>query len=134
MNVWDLIEGDQIAEQFVLGPISQTDIVRYQGASGDFQPIHHDQGFAQAAGYDAPLGIGLYPAGAASIWAAEFFGPETVRETSVRWSGMVWPGDVITGTARIDSADDNTRCISMTLANSRNEIVITLKMRFVRDG
>jgi hypothetical protein len=47
---------------------------------------------------------------------------------------MVWPGDVITGTASIDSADDNTRCISMTLANSRNEIVITLKMRFVRDG
>ena len=134
MNVWDLNEGEHLAEQFVLGPISQTDIVRYQGASGDFQPIHHDQGFAQAAGYDAPLVIGMYPAGAASIWAAEFFGPETVRETSVRWSGMVWPGDLITGTARIDSADDNTRCISMTLTNSRNEIVITLKMRFVRDG
>ena len=133
MSVWDLKEGDQLAEQFVLGPISQTDVVRYQGASGDFQPIHHDQDFAQAAGYDAPLVIGMYPAGAASVWAAEFFGPETVRETCVRWSGMVWPGDVINGTVHIDSAIDSTRWITMALMNSRNETVITLRMRFVRD-
>lgn len=25
-----------------LGPITQTEIVRYQGASGDFNPVHHD--------------------------------------------------------------------------------------------
>ena len=34
------------------GPLTVTDFVRYQGASGDMNPIHHDTGFAQKAGFD----------------------------------------------------------------------------------
>jgi 3-deoxy-manno-octulosonate cytidylyltransferase (CMP-KDO synthetase) len=34
------------------GPITRTDIVKYQGASGDFNPIHHDLEFAKSAGFD----------------------------------------------------------------------------------
>ena len=45
-------------------PITRTDVVRYQGASGDFNPVHHDEPFALASGYPAPLGTpgpGGYP-------------------------------------------------------------------------
>ena len=44
------------------GPLTRTDFVRYQGASGDFNPIHHDEEFAQAAGL--PVGVlGRHAAG-----------------------------------------------------------------------
>ena len=33
-------------------PLKITDFVRYQGASGDMNPIHHDVGYARKAGYD----------------------------------------------------------------------------------
>ena len=39
----------------VVGPLTRTDFVRYQGASGDMNPLHHDEIFARAAGYDAPV-------------------------------------------------------------------------------
>ena len=57
-------------------------------------PIHHDETFARASGYEAPLVIGMYPAAALTTWAAELFGPTTVRETRIRWNAMVWQPDV----------------------------------------
>ena len=58
----DLAEGQEL-EPTVFGPITRTDVVRYQGASGDMNPIHHDEPFARAAGYSAPLVVGMFQAG-----------------------------------------------------------------------
>ncbi|MDB3856254.1 MaoC family dehydratase, partial [Halieaceae bacterium] len=78
-----------------------TDIVKYQGASGDFQPIHHDSEFARAAGMDQPLVIGMLPASLAANWAADWAGPENVRMVRVRWQQPVWPGDQLTMNGKI---------------------------------
>lgn len=96
MNVrWDdLHEGEALPPK-TMGPLSRTDFVRYQGASGDMVPIHHDETFARAAGYESPLGIGMLHAGALGAWAAEHFGPENVRRIRVRWQEQAWPGDVL---------------------------------------
>ncbi len=89
------------AEPFVVGPITRTDFVRYQGASGDMNPVHHDEPFARAAGYPAVLGVGMFPAGVLLAWAASWLGPENVRRTRVRWKEPVWPGDVLTCRATV---------------------------------
>ena len=89
MNLWALAAGEAIPHSWELGPITRSDCVRYQGASGDFEPIHHDEPFARDAGYDAPLIIGMYPAGAVSAWMATLWGVESVRETTIRWTGQV---------------------------------------------
>lgn len=85
----------------VFGPITRTDIVRYQGASGDFQPIHHDEPFARAAGYDAPLVVGMLPAGVVASWATAWLGAENVRRVRLRWREQMWPGDVLTCTGQV---------------------------------
>ena len=90
----DLAEGQEL-EPTVFGPITRTDIVRYQGASGDMNPIHHDEPFARAAGYSAPLVVGMFQAGLLCAWAARRFGPENVRKARMRWQEQVWPGDVL---------------------------------------
>jgi acyl dehydratase len=83
-------------EPRVLGPLTRTDFVRYQGASGDLNPIHHDETIARAAGYEAPLAVGMFHAGALAAHAAAWLGAENVRKTRIRWKEQVWPGDVLT--------------------------------------
>ena len=75
------------------GPITRTDIVRYQGASGDMNPIHHDEPFALASGYPAPLTVGMLPVGIINSWIAAKLGPENIRRTRCRWKRPVFPGD-----------------------------------------
>ncbi|HTX00461.1 MAG TPA: MaoC/PaaZ C-terminal domain-containing protein, partial [Acidimicrobiales bacterium] len=73
--------------------MTRTDIVRYQGASGDFNPVHHDEEFARAAGYDLPLSVGMLQAGMLASWAVDWLGAENVRNYRVRFKEQVWPGD-----------------------------------------
>jgi acyl dehydratase len=97
----DLGEGTEGPAPLVFGPLTRTDIVRYQGASGDMNPIHHDEPFARAAGYPAPLGVGMLPAGVMGAWATAWLGAENVRRFKVRWKEQVWPGDVLTFTGKV---------------------------------
>jgi acyl dehydratase len=50
MSGWNELSVGAEAEPREYGPLTRTDFVRYQGASGDFNPIHHDDEFAQSAG------------------------------------------------------------------------------------
>ncbi|HZS41188.1 MAG TPA: MaoC/PaaZ C-terminal domain-containing protein [Polyangia bacterium] len=108
-------------EPLVLGPLTRTDFVQYQGASGDLNPVHHDEPFARAAGYPAVLGVGMFQAGALAAWAAAWLGPENVRRVRVRWKEPVWPGDVLTLRASIARAyeESGERRVDVQLACTR---------------
>ena len=51
-------EGDEVPN-FEVKNLTRTDIVKYAGASGDFNPIHHDQTFAEAARYPTVFAHGM---------------------------------------------------------------------------
>lgn len=89
-------------EEQRIGPITRTDIVRYAGAGGDFNPIHHDEAFARAAGSDGVFAMGLLSGGIVAARLARWAGPEHVRSYRVRFTGQVWPGDVLVLTAELD--------------------------------
>lgn len=79
-----------------VGPVTRTDFVRYQGASGDMNPIHHDEEFARAAGFDTPFAVGMWPASLLGTYATDWLGAENVRSFRIRFSEQVWPGDTLT--------------------------------------
>ena len=83
------------------GPISRTDIVRYQGASGDFNPIHHDIEFAKSAGFDDVFVVGMLIAGYLGTYASELVGVESITKFNIRFQEQTWPGDLITCSARL---------------------------------
>jgi len=67
--------------------------------SGDRNPLHVDPGFAQMAGYDRPILHGLCTFGhVGRAVLAEYCGndPSRFAGMSVRFSGVVFPGDTIT--------------------------------------
>jgi acyl dehydratase len=78
------------------GPITTTDIVRYQGASGDMNPMHHDDDLARSAGYPEAFSVGMLSAGYLATYCTDFFGTESVRRFRTRFREIVWRGDVLT--------------------------------------
>jgi len=91
---WEALQaGDE--RSFQLDDVTRTHFVRYAGASGDFNPIHHDQTFAEAAGLPTVFGVGMWTAGVLSRVAVEWFGPESVQRYKVRFATRLWPGDTL---------------------------------------
>ena len=88
--------GRTALEPFTDAPLTITDFVRYQGASGDFNAIHHDTAFAQASGYPGPFAVGMLTAGIAANYVTAHFGVNAVRRIRVRWKDQAWPGDALT--------------------------------------
>ena len=43
--------------------LTRTDLVKYAGASGDFNPMHHDEVAAKAAGQPSVFGHGMFSMG-----------------------------------------------------------------------
>ena len=96
----DVKEGDALAP-CVVENLTRTDLVRYAGASGDFNPIHHDEHFAKAAGNPTVFGHGMLTAGFVARCVTDFTGVENLRRYKVRFATRVWPGDTITCQGRI---------------------------------
>jgi acyl dehydratase len=91
----DVQEGEEIPA-FVVNGLSRTDLVKYAGASGDFNPIHHDEEFAKMAGNPTVFGHGMLTAGFVAKCLTDFVGADGLRRYKVRFATRVWPGDVIT--------------------------------------
>ena len=80
---------------FEFGPITQTDLVRYAGASGDFNPLHHDADFARGAGLPGVMAHGMFSAGILGSFLTSWVGDRHVRRFKVRFRSPVWPGDTL---------------------------------------
>lgn len=99
------------------GPLTRTDIVRYAGASGDFNPMHHDEPLARSLGLPSVFAMGMLPAGLLATTVTDWLGRENVRRFAVRFSSKVWPGDELTCEAKV---------IEATPVEDRLEVVLDL--------
>jgi acyl dehydratase len=78
------------------GPLTRTDFVRYQGASGEFHPLHHDEPYANSCGFPSVFSLGMLHGGLLAGVLVDWFGAESVRRYSMRFLDQCWPGDVLT--------------------------------------
>ena len=70
--------------------LTRTDLVRYAGASGDLNPIHHSDFFAAQVGLPGVLAHGLLTMGAALRVVTDWVGdPSRVRSYAVRFTKPV---------------------------------------------
>lgn len=99
-------------------PLTRTMFVKYAGASGDFNPMHHDDTIAQQVGNPSVFGHGMLTMGLAARVVKDWFGPEAIRKFQVRFSKQVWPGDVLTCVATVSGIRDEggERLVDLDLA------------------
>ena len=86
---------DECPPPRTIGPISQTDIVRFAGAGGDFNPLHHDPDFAQASGFRSVISMGQMQAGMLGSWVSDHFGVENLKSLTVRFTAPLCLGDTL---------------------------------------
>jgi len=90
----DVQEGD-------VGParshvLTRTDLVRYAGASGDFNPMHHDEVKAQAAGQPSVFGHGMFSMGLLGTAITDYVGVGNLTRYQVRFARQTWPDEELT--------------------------------------
>ena len=101
---------------------SREQIAAYADASGDDNPIHLDDEFARSVGLPSLIAHGMLQMGIAATVAAEAAGgPRRLRRMSVRFAGMVQPGDTVTFIAK--PTGDGT--LELGAVNQRGEAVLT---------
>jgi acyl dehydratase len=118
---WDDLTEGATTDPRDVGPLTRTDFVRYQGASGDFNPIHHDEEFAQSAGFPTVFSVGMLQAGILGSFATDWLGPENVRTYGFQFREQVWPGDTLTcrGTVTKRYEEDGERRVDVELICAR---------------
>ncbi len=86
--------------------LTRTMFVKYAGASGDFNPMHHDDTIATQVGNPSVFGHGMLTMGLAGRVLKDWFGAEAIRRFQVRFAKQVWPGDVLTARATVTAVRD----------------------------
>lgn len=97
-------------------------IAAYAEAGGDHNPIHLDDDFARSVGLPGVIAHGLLQMGILGTVAADAAGgPSHLTRLSVRFAGMVLPGDTVTFTA----APDGDGRLELSAINQKGEAVLT---------
>ena len=82
-------------------PITKLQLVKYAGASGDYNLIHTDDETARSVGLEGVIAHGMLSMAFLGEYLCWLAGPESVRRLSVRFHEMVRPGDTLTCRGRV---------------------------------
>ena len=68
----------------------------YAGASGDFNPMHHDEVAAKDAGLPSVFGHGMFTMGLLGKALTDYVGVGNLERYRVRFTKQTWPGETLT--------------------------------------
>ncbi|TMC66055.1 MAG: dehydratase [Chloroflexota bacterium] len=118
----DVQVGDTIPE-LVKPALSHIQLVRYAGASGDFNPLHTDPKFGEMVGTGGIIAHGMLIMGFVGQLLSDYVGPTVLRKFGVRFRGMTRLDDMITCTGTITEkyeADGEGRIAGKVQATDQN--------------
>jgi acyl dehydratase len=95
----DVEKGDEAPERS--HELTRTDLVVYAGASGDFNPMHHDEVKAQESGLPSVFGHGMFTAGMLATALTDYVGVGNLKRYKVRFTKQTWPGETLTTRVRV---------------------------------
>ncbi|MFJ7754715.1 MaoC/PaaZ C-terminal domain-containing protein [Peribacillus muralis] len=79
-----------------LKPVARMDLIKYAGASGDFNPIHTIDEEAKNAGLPGIIAHGMWTMGNLAKLFSNLYEIGFIEEYKIRFKGMVFLNDVIT--------------------------------------
>lgn len=91
--------------------ITHTQLVRYAGASGDFNQIHTVVPYGEAAGLGGVIAHGMLVMGFVGQAIGQWFDAKDLRKFTARFKAMTRPGEKITVQGRVvDEEHDRWIC------------------------
>ena len=135
-RVAEIAVGDVVAERTV--HLTRESLVRYAGASGDFNPIHYRDDVAARVGLPGVLAHGMLTMGLAVETIVVWLGDSgRIRDYGVRFTRPVVvdpeSGADVTVTAKVGAVDDDALRIDLTVAAGETTVLGKAQVR-VRRG
>ncbi|MHA7153931.1 MaoC family dehydratase [Arthrobacter sp. TMN-50] len=130
----DLSVGQEIGSATV--EATRQDLVKYAGASGDFNPIHWNSDFAQGVGLPGVIAHGMFTMGAAVQLVTDWIGdPAAVVDYQTRFTKPVivedttalgTPGAVIEVAGKIGAVDldNSTVRVDLTVTSVGQKVLV----------
>lgn len=85
---YDKVEVGNELPSLTVGPIRHADLVRYAGASGDFNPIHNDKDFAIENGLDGTIAHGMYVMAQVGRLCTNWVSQKQIKSFGVKFKAM----------------------------------------------
>ena len=106
--------------------LKRTQIVQYAGASGDYNPVHTDELFTtKVAGYPSVFAHGMLTMGMTGRMLTNYVGDGRLTKYGVRFTNQVWPGDTLTGTATVESLENDSLRLMVETKNQDGATVLS---------
>jgi acyl dehydratase len=108
--------------------LTRTDLVMYAGASGDFNPMHHDEVAAQGAGLPSVFGHGMFSMGLLGKAITDYVGIGNLRRYKVRFTRQTWPGETLVSSVKVtgkhEEGGERLVELEVTLSNQEGEVKV----------
>ena len=108
--------------------VTRTHIIKYVGAGGDFQPIHHDEAFAVSNGLPSIFANGLMHGGMLAKVVTDWAGYGVLKQYKIRFTGIVWPGDTLSFSGHVvhrkQVNNQNLAAVELKVVNQNGDAVI----------
>ena len=119
----NLKAGDALAP-LVKDPVTKVQLLKYAGASGDYNPIHIDEEFARTVGLPGRILHGLWTmAQVARAQTDAAGGPEHLKRLSVQFRGMGMPEQEVTVSGTVREVGDGRAIIDTVAEQAGNQII-----------
>lgn len=113
-----------------LEPVSRLDLIKYAGASGDFNPIHTVDEEAERAGLPGIIAHGMWTMGNLAKLFTPYLGEGFIETYSIRFKGMVFLGDVVSLKARLKEKESEKQIFEVEAVNQDGKKVLSGSLAF----
>lgn len=127
MNVGEALQPIELA------PVSRLDLIRYAGASGDFNPIHTIDADAENAGLPGIIAHGMWTMGNLAKLFTPHLGEGFIQGYAIRFKGMVFLGDVVSLRAVLKEKEEKKLHFDVEAVNQDGKGVLSGKVVFSVD-
>lgn len=117
-------------ESITLNPVTRLDLIKYAGASGDYNPIHTIDQEAENAGLPGIIAHGMWTMGNLSKLFTPYVAEGFIEDYSIRFKGMVFLGDVLTLKARLVEEKEKALTFDVMVLNQHEKEVVKGKIKF----
>lgn len=111
-------------EDIVLSPVSRIDLIKYAGASGDYNPIHTIDDEAKKAGLPGIIAHGMWTMGNLAKVFTPYYEDGFLQDYSIRFKGMVFLSDIITLKAELAEKNDKQLKFKVAALNQNGKEVL----------
>ncbi|MYL20848.1 dehydratase [Halobacillus litoralis] len=115
--------GDKL-KTVTLPAVTRLDLIKYAGASGDYNPIHTIDEEAEKAGLPGVIAHGMWTMGSLAKLFTPFYEDGFIQDYSIRFQGMVYVGDVLTLHADVVSHEESMITFDVYARNQQEKDVI----------